>query len=57
MSAMCELMNMHQRIDDKGNVRGCSGRCLGNDASTAVGNSAGDQVRVICTCECHKAAQ
>ena len=55
LTAECELMNLHQYEDADGNPRGCAGRCLGNDETTAFGNYAGDQVRIICSCECHKA--
>jgi hypothetical protein len=54
LTAECELMNLHQCLDADGNLRGCPGRYLGNDATTAIGNYAGDQVRIISTCECHK---
>jgi hypothetical protein len=55
LTAECELMNSHQYEDADGNPRGCAGRCLGNDETTAFGNYAGDQVRIICSCDCHKA--
>jgi hypothetical protein len=55
LTAECELMNLHQYEDADGNLRGCAGSCLGNDETTALGNYAGDQVRIMCSCECHKA--
>jgi hypothetical protein len=54
LTAECQLMNLHQYQDADGNLRGCSGSCLGNDETTAIGNYAGDQVRILCSCECHQ---
>jgi hypothetical protein len=54
LTAECQLMNLHQYQDTDGNLRGCSGSCLGNDETTAIGNYAGDQVRILCSCECHR---
>lgn len=52
LTASC-LYGDHQRKDAGGRLRGCAGMCLGNDPTTKIGNYAGEQVRVRCTCECH----
>lgn len=51
MSSMCDVGGMHE----EGN-RGCAGSCVGNDRAGALGNAAGDHIRVICTCPCHSGA-
>lgn len=52
LTASC-MYGDHQRKDANGRLRGCAGMCLGNDPTTKIGNYAGEQVRVRCTCECH----
>lgn len=39
---------------ETGTHKSCPERCLGNDASTSTRNFAGETIRIVCSCPCHR---